>query len=185
MRVTGWVSRCAALILTVPCSAFPEDVLHSYPLLLCFKFPKVHDFARFSGRLVLNSPKCTTNPEDFADNGQNSPKCTIFSDFSANNRAKRRIWNNIWDFNRFLRAKQRIWLSETPNYYEIVQNSKFDSAKFQITAKSCKAANLAHRSLLMHLRVASELASSAHCGQLPANLQTRAGGQHPPRPASC
>jgi hypothetical protein len=66
-----------------------------------------------------------------------------------------------------------------------VQNSKFGSVKFKNTVKSCKAANLAHRSLLMHLRVASELATSAHRSQLPADLRTRAGDQRPPRPASC
>ena len=140
MRVTGWVSRCAALILTVPCSAFPEGVLHSYPLLLCSKFPEVHDLNRFSGRLVLNSPKCTTNPEDFADNGQNSPKCTIFFDFPANNRAKRRIWSSICNSNRFPRANRQIWLSEIQKYCEIVQSSEFGTpCTFAASSKCIRA----------------------------------------------
>jgi hypothetical protein len=66
-----------------------------------------------------------------------------------------------------------------------VQNSEFGSAKFKNTVKSCKVANLAHRTPLPHFPVAPELAGNICRGQLPADLQTRAGEQRPTRPASC
>ncbi|HHX92782.1 MAG TPA: hypothetical protein GX688_03975 [Clostridiales bacterium] len=130
-----------------------DEFTHYFGLDRCFlvalarsssNFPEVHDLARFTGRSVPNSPKCTANPEDFANNGQNSSKCTIFSDFFAYNRAKQRIWNIICVSTRFLRAKQRIWLSEIQKYCEIVQSSKFGSPHTFAAFPGCTRAGGQH-----------------------------------------